>query len=239
MAFDERGQIMSNDRMVRWLGPLGIGYLVSAVLAFVVLSRNTPGQNAPAAQVVTFYRDHGTRETAAVWVVGIGLALLTFYICGLRTALRRANPEHSWMGDAAFAGGVIYVTGFAVIGITHYALVQAAHNGRVTLAGDLNFVDQIIPLPVLLGVGVLSLATGVAILAGSVLPKWLGVVGVLMAATTLAGPVGFIAFLVMPFYISVLGFVIQAKLAPHEHHEPTEPEAGRHRMRNLVPHSHH
>jgi hypothetical protein len=185
---------------------------------------------------VAFYRDHGTRETAAVWVIGIGLALLTFYICGLRTALRQAEPERSWLATAAFAGGVIFATGFAVIGITHYAVVQAAHNNRVTLAGDLNFVDAIIPLPVMLGLGVLSLATGAAILAGSVLPKWLGVVGVVMAVLTALGPIGFIAMLALPVYLTVLGFVIGARLAPHEH---PDRESSRPRMRRLVPHGHH
>jgi hypothetical protein len=232
--------------MLRWLGPLGVGFLASIVLGFIVLSRDTPDQNAPATQVVQFYRDHGTRETAAVWVVGIGLALLTFYICALRVALRQANPEHSWLATGAFAGGLILVTGFAVTGINHYALVLAAHNNRVSLAGDLNFIDGVIPLPVMLGLGVMSLSVGAAILAGSVLPKWLGVVGVVMAALTAAGPIGFIALVALPVYFTILGFVIPAKLMPHEHTGPedtgpehTGPEAGRHRMRHLVPRSHH
>lgn len=233
---------MSNDRIVRWLGPLGVGFLVSIVLGFFVLSRDTPGQNAPAARVVAFYRDHGTRETAAVWVIGIGLALLTFYICALRTALRQANPEHSWLATAAFGGGMILVTGFAVTGITHYAVVQAAHNNRVTLTADLHFVDNIIPLPVMLGLGVMSLATGAAILAGSVLPKWLGVVGVVMAVLTALGPIGFISLLALPVYFTILGFVIAAKLAPHEHPHPAatpDAEVRRPRMRHLIPRGHH
>jgi hypothetical protein len=233
---------MNNERMLKALCPLAVGYLVAFVLAFFVLSRDTPDQNAPAARVVAFYRDHGTRETAAVWIVGIGLALLTFYISGLRTALRRAYPEHSWLGTAAFAGGMVFVTGFAVIGINHYALVQAAHNNRVTLAGDLNFIDNILPLPVMLGLGVMSLAVGVAILSGSVLPKWLGVIGVLMAACTVAGPIGFFAWLALPVYFVIIGWIIPGRLEPHEH-AGTEPgeRAGqpRMRMRHLVPRSHH
>lgn len=233
---------MNNERMLKALCPLAVGYLVAFALAFFVLSRDTPDQNDPAAQVVAFYRDHGTRETAGIWIMGIGLGLLTFYIAGLRSALRRSNPEHSWLGTAAFAGGIVFVTGFAVAGVTHYALVLAAHNNRVALAGDLNFLDNILPLPVMVGLGVMSLAVGAAILAGSTLPKWLGVVGVLMAACTVAGPIGFFAWLASPVYFTILGWMIPGRLVPHEHvrTEPGE-QAGqpRMRMRHLVPRSHH
>lgn len=227
---------MNNERMLKWLCPLAVGFLAAAVIGFGVLSRNTPGENAPAAQVVKFYQDHGTRETAAVWVIGIGLGLLTFYLAGLRTALRQANSDHSWLANAAFGGGMIFVTGFAVTGITHYAVVQAAHNNHATLASDLNFVDQVIPLPLLLGVSVMGLATGAAILTSAMLPKWLGVVGIVMGVLPIAGPLGFFSVLALPVYFLILGIVLPAKLLPHEH---VRPEASQHRMSRLIPRSHH
>jgi hypothetical protein len=199
---------VTNDRMARWLGPLALGFLVSIALGFFIVGpTNSPGQNAPGAQVVTFYQNHSGRVWASLYIIGIGLALLTFFISGLRHALRDAAPNHRWLSTAAFAGGLIYIGGFGMAGMTHLILLEAAHNNRLDVAAQSNFIDQQFPVPVILGIFVATLATGVAILAGSALPAWLGWLSVVMAAAALAGPVAFIAFLAFPIWATIVGFM--------------------------------
>src|SRR5947207_1701851 len=119
---------MGNEKMARWLGPIGVGFLVSIVLAFFVLSRNTPDQNASGADVVSFYRTHGTRETWSVYVIAIGIGLLAYYIGALRSVLRHANESHSWLADVAFVGGIVLTAAFAVGALGHWAVIDAANN---------------------------------------------------------------------------------------------------------------
>jgi hypothetical protein len=223
--------LMTNERMARWLGPLALGWTVSIIIGFFILSTNTPGQNAPAAEVVSYYRAHGTRETWTLYIIGVGLVLLTFYLAGLRTALRDANESHSWLATTAFAGGLVLVSGFALTGMNHFALIEAARNNRTTLAGDLNFVDNITPVPMILGVAVLAAATAAAILTSQALPRWLGAVGLVMAAVCLLGPASFIAFLATPIFLTVLGFVIGTQSMAHaEAGEETPRRTMGHRM---------
>jgi hypothetical protein len=223
--------LMSNERMARWLGPLALGWTVSLIIGFFILSSNPPGQNASAADVVSYYRAHGTRETWTMYIIGAGLVLLTFYIAGLRTVLRDANESHSWLATTVFAGGVVLVSGFAVAGLNHFALIEAARNNRTTLAGDLNFVGSLTPVPTILGVAILAAATGAAILTSSVLPRWLGAVGLVMAVVCLLGPAAFIAFLATPIYLTIIGFMIGKQSMAHaEAGEETPRRTMGHRM---------
>jgi hypothetical protein len=176
---------MSDERMARWMGPLALAFLVALVLGFFVFASSPPNQNASAASVIAYYQAHGSAALAGIYIIGAGLVLLAFFISALRVALSEAGGGHTWLPTAAFAGGILFIGGFAVNGITHFALIQASHNSRVDMVRTLNFIDNNDQIPVFVDLSVLALATGAAILTGSVLPAWLGwlsiVIGVLPA----------------------------------------------------------
>lgn len=208
---------MSNDRLSRLLGPLGLTSVVAFIIGFVILgSTNPPGKNAPARQVVSFYQAHNTRETWSLYVVAAGVVLVAFFIGALRSVLRKANTSHSWLADTAFAGGVLFVAGFATAGFLQWTLISAAHNGQAQLAGNLNFLSQSVMLPAQAGLVVLAAAAGLAILLGSDLPAWLGYVALAIGVVSAIGPIGFIAIVATPVWMTLLGFVVGAKAAePH------------------------
>ena len=61
---------MSDERMRSWLGPLGLGFLVTIVLGLAVISpHNQPGQNASGADAVAFFRNNGTLAWAGFYLV--------------------------------------------------------------------------------------------------------------------------------------------------------------------------
>lgn len=227
---------MSNERMVRWLGPLAIGTIVTFIIGIFILSMNEPNQNAPASQVVAFFRAHGTRETWSLYIVGIGLAMLAFCLSGLRTALRELNQSHSWLVTAGFAGGIIFLSGWALTGAQRLVLIDAARNNHVTLAGDLNFYTNVIPVVIFLGMAVMGLGFGAAVLTADALPNWVGVVGLVIGALSLAGGAGFIGVVAVPIWFAILGFVVAAKVAPHTQ---AEAQAERRSMSRLIPRHHH
>lgn len=220
---------MSNDRLSRLLGPLGLGSVVAFVIGFVILgSSNMPGKNAPAADVVSYYTNHGTRETWSLYIVAAGVVLAAFFIGGLRTVLRKANESHSWLADTAFAGGILFIGGFATSGFLQWSLISAARNGQTQLTGNLNFLSQTVMLPAQAGLVVLAAAAGMAIILRSTLPAWLGYVALAIGVVSAIGPIGFIAIVATPLWMTLFGFVVGARTAPRAVGEP-RPAMG-HRM---------
>lgn len=200
---------MNDQRMARWLGPLALGFLVCVVLGFFVLSStNSPDQNASPAAIVNYYATHSTREMATIYVIGVGLGLLAFFVSGLRIALRAASSGHSWLPTTAFVGGLLYIGGFAIEGLIHFALIEAGYNHRADIANTLNFMSNNSPVVIFLGLTVMALATGICILAGSTLPAWLGWLSIVVGLVTVAGPVGFFGFLASPIWMTILGFTV-------------------------------
>lgn len=212
---------MSNDRLSRWLGPLGLGSVVAFVIGFVILSgNNAPGKNALTADVVSYYQTHGTRETWSLYVVAAGVILAAFFIGGLRSVLRKANLSHSWLADTAFAGGILFIAGFATTGFLQWTLISAARNGQNQLVGNLNFLSQSIQLPAQAGLVVMMAAAGLAILMGSDIPAWLGYVALAVAVVSAIGPIGVLAILATPLWMTLFGFVVGAKTAPRTAGQP-------------------
>lgn len=230
---------MNDQRMARWLGPLALGFLVCVVLGFFVLSStSSPDQNASPTTVVDYYATHYARELATIYVIGLGLGLLAFFVSGLRTALRDAAGGHSWLPTTAFVGGVLYIGGFAVEGLIHLALLEAGRNHRPAIADTVNFIGANSDVPLFLGLVVMALATGICILAGSTLPAWLGWLSIIVGVVTAAGPVGFFGFLASPIWMTVLGFTIGHRAAAAQESPAgqvaSEPESTRGRRR-LIP----
>ncbi|WP_042394526.1 hypothetical protein [Streptacidiphilus carbonis] len=203
---------MSNERMARWMGPLALAFLVTMVLGFFVLAPNAPNQNASAATVTAYYQAHGSAALAGIYVIGAGLVLLAFFISALRIALTKGDGGHAWMPTTAFMGGVLFIGAFAAIGISHFVLIQAAHNNRTDIVRTMNFIDQNNQIAVFVGVSVLALATGAAILTEAVLPAWLGWLSIVIGVLPVIGGLGFIAFLALPIWMTILGFMIGSRM---------------------------
>jgi hypothetical protein len=210
-AWPEEGA-MSNERLGRWLGPLGLGSVVAFIIGFFILGGpNPPGKNASNAAVVLYYTAHSTRQTWSVYVVAAGVILMAFFIGGMRSVLRRANPSHTWLADVAFGGGLVFVAGFATLGFVQWSLISAVHNGQAQLAGNLNFLAQTIPVPAQAGLVVLAAAAGLTIVLGSDLPAWLGYSALAIAVVSAIGPIGLIAVAVTPLWMTVLGFIVGSR----------------------------
>jgi hypothetical protein len=88
------------------------------------------------------------------------------------------------------------------------ALIDAAKDNMPGTAQTLNVLSSDMWLPVVVGLALLGLGTGVSALRSAALPKWLGWVSVAFGVLALAGPAGGIAFLVAPAWALVIGIVI-------------------------------
>ncbi len=132
----------------------------------------------------------------------------------LRSVLRQVGTGELW-SNMTFAAGIILVAGMVVLGAVEITLILAAHNHQYAIVKTFNFFSDNNELPIIFGMFLLSLTTGLGILlnrGAAPLPKTLGWYSVLVGVLALAGPLAFIDFLfAFPIWLIATGFVIATK----------------------------
>jgi hypothetical protein len=156
---------------------------------------------------VKYYHDHQTSETIGVFAVAFAVVALTFFLASLRRTLS-ATDEGRYLANVVTAGGAVYAAGLMIMTALTVALIDSANNNMPGTAQTLNVLSSDMWLPVVVGLALLGLGTGVSALRSATLPKWLGWVSVAFGLLALAGPAGGIAFLVAPAWALVIGIVI-------------------------------
>ena len=197
--------MQTQSRFWSRLGVLGGIYAVLFVIANIFLGE--PGSGTAGAAVVKYYHDHRTTEMIGVFAVAFAVVALTFFLASLRRTLS-ATDEGRYLANVVTAGGAVYAVGLMIMTSLTVALIDAANNNLPGTAQTLNLLSSDLWLPVVLGLALLGLGTGVAALRSATLPKWLGWVSVAFGLLALAGPAGGIAFLLAPAWALVIGIVI-------------------------------
>jgi hypothetical protein len=188
------------------LAPLtGIAFVVIVVAGFLI-GGSTPGAHASAIKADVFYAKHRDKEMAAAFVLMIGAAFLPFFASALRRALDWSGGTGR-LANVSFAGGVIATTGFFLLATIHIALADAG--GKVTPQATqaLNVLDNNDFIPMAAGVGVLMLASGLAILRYRALPRWLGWAAAIFGIAIFT-PAGFFGFLASAVWIVVTSILL-------------------------------
>jgi hypothetical protein len=205
---------MSDERVSRWMGPLGLLIVIAVFVGFGPLSGKSPGENASGASVAAYYNAHVAMSWASIYVVGFGLALLILFVSQLRTVLRKAGGEQTFWPNVVFAAGIILVTGIILAGTFQVVLILAAHNHELAIVKVANFVGDNNELGFLFGIALLTLASGAAILLNrstEPLPRTLGWYSLLVGVVTCLGPLGFFGLLGFGVWLIATGFVIGTK----------------------------
>jgi hypothetical protein len=206
---------MSDDRVSRWMGPLGLLTVIAIFVGFGPLSGKTPAENASGATVAAFYNSHVARSWASIYVVGFGLALLILFVSQLRTVLRNASGGQTFWPNVVFAAGIILVGGIVAAGTFQVVLILAAHNHELAIIKVANFVSSNDELGFIFGMALLTLATGASILTNrstDPLPKTLGWWSLLVGVVSCLGPIAFFSLLFgLPIWTIATGFVIGTK----------------------------
>ena len=188
------------------LGALGGAYAVLFVIANILIG-NEPGAGAGGATVLRYYHAHRATETAGVFVAALAVVALTFFLASLRHTLSRTD-EGRHLANVVTAGGAVYAVGLMLMAALMVALVDAANHHLTGTAQTLNVLSNDMWVPVVVGLSLLGLGTGVSALRSATLPTWLGWASVVFGILALAGPAGAIAFLLAPVWALVTGIVI-------------------------------
>lgn len=186
------------------LAPLaGVLFTVIFAVAFLA-SGETPDVQATGEEVISHYEDGGAIIVTLLGLV-ISAIVFMFFAGVLRSRLQATGPD--WLASVAFGGAVVYTVSLGVFAMGQIALLDAADLGQPEVAQALNIIDNDNFFPAVIGLAVVLLATGWHALASKSLPTWLGWLSVVLGFLAMAGPAGFIAFLLFPVWVLIVAII--------------------------------
>jgi hypothetical protein len=193
------------DRWGRLASLTGVVF-AAFVIVGVVTGGESPNSKSSPAKVIDYYARHRSGiETSAIAFAFAFLAVVLF-AGALRSYLRRTQAADG-LAALVLAGGVLMATGALTATGVEYGLAHNLDHFSPQTAQTLNFLSQELFLPVLAGAFVFAIASGLAILRGAALPRWLGWVALVDGVAVIVPPASFpalLVFLVWSIVVSVL-----------------------------------
>jgi hypothetical protein len=185
----------------KWAPAAGTLAAVLVAIAFFA-HPNSPGNDATGAQVIAWYQSHHGSDFAFDLIGGLAVLFLVLFAVALARQVRTGDR---WLAHGALAGAVLGGVGFLTsIG---FDAVLAQDHSHLTIASaqTLNLLQNDFFLPILVGFALFGILTGLAVVVGRILPKWMGWVMFAFGLACLAGPVGFFGVLATMLWVLVAG----------------------------------
>ena len=200
-----------HTRRIERLAPLtGVLYAAFFIIA-MGMSGSAPEQDAPGAEVITFYQSHHTALSVSCFLTVAAAIAFVFFAGALREALRGDEGEGDWLPTVAFGGGVAYAIALSLFAVGQAALLKGTDLGSVEMARTLNVINSANFYPAMAAVSVVLLAGGIAALRTSALPRWLAWVATVVGAVSVLGPLGFAGFFLLPLWSAVTGVILSRR----------------------------
>ncbi len=199
----------------RRLLPLsGIAFVIIVVGAIIGIGGSTPGTNASAAELASFYGDHATRQGIGTFVLAASVPFVVLFGISLATALaaRTAGGLTVW-GYVLMAGTVLVAGGVLLASVAHFALASGADDGiSPTALQALNSLDGNTWVAFNPAFGVMMLgAAGVLISAQAI--TWLGWIALVLGIAAFIPFADFIALLATLLWIVAMSVVLARRAA--------------------------
>lgn len=191
-----------------------IGIVFVALILSAVLLAITPGSDASAGSVLTYYQAHEHVVFARALLTGIGVILGLLFFGYLQDYLRR-DLATRWLVSSAFGGILVFAAGGAVAAGSFAALSDKPQTLTAATAQAINLMQVDVGNGLIrVGLAVFYLATAAAILRGKLLPAWLGWLSVVLglAAASLVGTI--FAFMATGVWTVAVAIVMWGKAAP-------------------------
>ncbi len=185
--------------MLKRLLPLsGVVFVGLVAVAFAALGGNTPDGNASADKVTSFYLAHNGAQTAAAYVLAVGVGFLALFAVA---AWRHAAPG-IWR-LLFVTGAAIAAAGFLAASTLHLALSEGVHHHIAPAASQaLNELDAYDFLPFSIGIGIMLLGAAGLGIPQRGLERVLGWSALVLGIGAFT-PLGFFTFLASGVWIVV------------------------------------
>jgi hypothetical protein len=193
----------------RWskLAPLtGVLFAVLAVVA-AFTGGETPEANASAGKVIAYFGTHRSEVETSNILFALAFIVVVLFAGALRSYVR---AEAEGLGALILAGAAIMSVGAVTVSGVEYGLAHHLTQLSPSTAQTLNVLTNELGLPILAGAFVFALSSGLAILRGANLPKWLGWVAIVLAIAVLIPPIGFpalLGFVIWSIVVSILMYL--------------------------------
>jgi hypothetical protein len=191
----------------RWLALCGIGAAILFAVGFLS-GGGSPNDDASAAKVVSYFRDHRVGTNVGNLFGAIAAVLVVLFATRLRELLRDGGRGGDLLPLAAFGGAVILAAGTLLDSAIGFMLVRAAKFKFVVPAQTLNVAFNNDFFVLLGGIAIMLLATGIATVRRPVLPRWLGWAAIVIGIISLAGPLGFFGALLAIVWLLVVSILL-------------------------------
>jgi hypothetical protein len=206
--------------MSSWLSkwsPLAGALSALLIVASFAIGNSTPGDNATGPQVIRWYTANHNHRTLSDLLVGLAMLFLVAFAAVLARYVRRGGR---WIAGGALAGAVCAAIGLtAVLG---FDLVLATDTKDLTSASaqTLNLLENDFFLPVVLGFALFGIIGGLAVVAGRILPVWMGWVLFAAGVVALVPPLSWFALLATMLWVLVAGIWMARQGPPAVEGEP-------------------
>jgi len=198
-------------RLTRFAPLSGLAFAVLSLIAFATAS-GAPKTSDSGAKVIAFYKAHGSSAQASDLLWTFAFVFLVFFAATLCTTPRRGPGSDGLRWVIAVGAAVLAAGGTVYFGFD-FALASAAGDLSPTAAQALNILALKLYLPVGAGGVIFGVGAGLMIVRGSLLPSWLGWVGILIGLVTVAAGIpGLILFILWAALTSILVFRRTARL---------------------------
>jgi hypothetical protein len=179
------------------------GVLAGALVAIAFFAGpSSPGDSATGAQVIAWYGSHHAADFTFDILGGLAVLFLVLFAVALARQVRTGDRwlAHGALAGAAF-GGVSFLTAIGVDAV----LAQDHSHLTTASAQTLNLLANDFFLPILVGFALFGILTGLAVVVGRILPRWMGWVMFAFGLACLAGPIGFFGVLATVLWVLVAG----------------------------------
>ena len=188
----------------RWVSGLGIVFAILYTLGQILLDRAAPDPSLSETALVRYAASHSADTIAAVFLLAFAVIALAFFLTALRrrVASPLADQDHFSLG--LIIGGAIYAGGLLLEAVVLQAVFDAASSNQPAVAEALSRLGSDSWLPIVVGLAVLGLGTGIAGFRSGRLPRWVSVPSLVLGVLAIAGPLGEVALILTPFWAVLL-----------------------------------
>jgi hypothetical protein len=200
---------MNTDRAQRLLPLTGILFVVVFIVT-ITIPGSMPDQDSSVQKVFSYWHDHQGVQTASAFLGALGVVLFVFFAGALRSALRSNESEQVPYSAIAFGGAILTAGAAAIDSMLRLATASAADNGATAAIYTLNQLNAFDWLPVVAGLSVMLIASGLGGLRTLALPRWLSWIALVLGVAFLT-PAGIVAFFGFPLWVLAASIVLYGR----------------------------
>jgi hypothetical protein len=197
------------EKVLPWSGAVaGVCWIGQATLM------KTSPEDVPGAATTRVIEDHlGLNYASQGCLVLMGIALLCF-ATAVRNLLRSGEPREATYSSIAYGGWVVVVAGLSQMVMWNWGLINGAADANDDAAlRALSYASYFTWAGIGIGLATAFIATGLGGIRTSSLPRWFGVLTVVLGVLGALGdagipPGGLVNYLVLPFWLVGASFVV-------------------------------